>query len=683
MNSTDNLRREIARGLRDAKTRPPRSITEFVTSDITIPDGKAKGFRYNWARQPVMRLWFEAIDSGIWNEFVFTAPSQFGKTLAGFVAPLVYHTCEIQENYVLGLPYADMAANKWEADIAPLLRSSPSLRRQMPKHGSGSSGGRPRDSITLACGSIIKLASAGAGDEGKAAFTSRVVGVTEAKRFSKIGESSSEADPLRQLRARQRSFEEDERVTYIEGTVGQSDQLPWTLKAQSSDSRILSPCPHCRKWISPERDHLMGWQEAKDVREAKLAFFACPECGEEITDAERAESLTEAKLVHAGQTIDKKGRVKGDPPASRRLWFRASAWHNLFLKAGDLGADEWRAAQIREESPERLSADRELCQFVWSIPWDPPAIDTDLVLDREQIDGRRLATPRRMVPEPPRSLCVGVDLGSKEGWYLVLLRYLDRWHVLDYDLFEICSHAMPVDQAIIQALGDLREMLMAGYADADGKIWTPNQIWYDAGYQAPAVNAFVRKHAKMSLKAIDVVAYGRGASTFDKYTAPKRKTHRVRQIDPHGQWFVESDGIARSVKCFWDVDSSKYQVLQALTIPQDQPGAITLYSGTSKTHERLVRHLTNEPIVTVKTPLGGEKQKFHRNGANHLLDCMAAAWRASMRYEWLGETTAAKAAASTTPNQGKWYADSGESEASGRREPAQEKPTERKGWYAN
>ncbi len=96
----------------------------------------------------MISLWIDAIDSGQFNEFYFTAPSQFGKTLIAFVGPLLWHTCERAENYVLGVPFADMAANKWEMDIVPVIDASPSLRRLKPASGAGSSGGKIKDMVT-------------------------------------------------------------------------------------------------------------------------------------------------------------------------------------------------------------------------------------------------------------------------------------------------------------------------------------------------------------------------------------------------------------------------------------------------------------------------------------------------------------------------------------------------------
>lgn len=690
----DPLRKTIAAGLRAAKTLPARPMAKFATEEITIPDGKSKGLRFAFQRQPVTRLWFEAIDSGLFNEFVFTAPSQCGKTLSGFVIPLLYHTCEVEENYVLGLPYADMAANKWEADIKPAMKASPKLRRMMPKHGSGSGGGRVRDSITLANEAIIKLMSAGGGDTAKAAFTTRIVGVTEASRFGEIGKSSEEADPMRQLNARQASYKDSEKRTYIEGTVTRSAAMPWRMKALSTDSRIVCKCPHCKDHVSPEREHLSGWQEAKSENEAaRLAFFCCPSCGEEITETQRGEMLVAAKLLHRGQTINKRGKITGDPPDTRRLWFRMSAFHNLFREAGDVARQEWKAAQIAEESPERISAERELCQFVWCIPWDPPAMDTEIEVVKEDVDKRRLSYPRGIVPPETIVVTTGTDLGKREGWYLSLATTFKdntlKHHILDYDKFDVPSHRMPIGPAIIESLEELRKMLMVGYAIGDdgGGIKEIDEIWYDAGYSSPDVNKFVRRHAKMVATAREMAAYGRGQSMFDHttYVVPKKKSNAVRQIDPARLWFLQRDDIERTMKLYWDADSTKYEVLQALTLPEDAAGSVTLYAGTSRTHERLLRHFTAEPLVNKTNSLGGTDTKFHRQGANHLLDCLAMAKRSAHRAMWrlklgpyapTGDDSQQRGNGSATAGK-PWYSE--EAEPTEGKTPTPPNPT--KSWY--
>jgi hypothetical protein len=153
---------ELRIALVNGQSRPPRSFRKWITDELIIPSGRFAGERFKLETQPVLNLWIDAVDSHEWTDLVFQAVTQMGKTLFGFVAPLLYHTCELAENFVLGVPFGDMASNKWDADILPVLMASPGLRKLLPRRGSGSGGGKIRDSVQLANGAILKIMSAGA-----------------------------------------------------------------------------------------------------------------------------------------------------------------------------------------------------------------------------------------------------------------------------------------------------------------------------------------------------------------------------------------------------------------------------------------------------------------------------------------------------------------------------------------
>ncbi len=121
--------------------------------------------------------------------------------------------------------------------------------------------------VTLGNGQFLKIMSAGGDDVNKAAFTSRVICITEAARFSEGAETSVEADPFSQLQARQRAYSETERRTYIEGTLTIEEELPWVLRPQSTKSQLLAQCPwsKCKAYMLPSREHLFGWQDARPI----------------------------------------------------------------------------------------------------------------------------------------------------------------------------------------------------------------------------------------------------------------------------------------------------------------------------------------------------------------------------------------------------------------------------------
>ncbi len=187
----------------------------------------------------------------------------------------------------------------------------------------------------------------------------------------------------------------------------------------------MSPCPHCEVWISPERDDLIGWDSAKSENEAAdIGFWSCPNCGEKIGEEDRKASLLEAKLVHRGQAVDKQGRITGDPPDTSRLFFRATAFHNLFLSAGSIAKDEWRALQIPEDSPERFSADRELCSLcIASVCFADVCRGPGPRQESNRIT--RIELPQHVLPADTKWLTLGCDIGEKKLWYLLLATRID------------------------------------------------------------------------------------------------------------------------------------------------------------------------------------------------------------------------------------------------------------------
>lgn len=637
----DALNAELGDFFSNAKTRLIRTIRQFCEEELVVADGPRKGpFRVD--TQPAIGLWFDEIDSGRWNELIFTAPSQWGKTLVGFIAPALYHTAEMAENYILAVPDMRMGQNKWEVDLRPAFEASPSLRKLLPRSGEGSRGGKISDSITLNNGKIIKWMTAGGDDTQKAGFTSRIVGVTEAARFSESSDTSVESDPLRQLQARQRSYTSDQRRSYVEGTVTIEEELPWRARPGSSQSRILTPCPHCEAWIAPERDHLCGFEEAEsEVEAAEESAWFCYCCGELITDEQRLASVRECKIVHGDQTIDSQGRVVGDLPKTRRLWFRATPWLNCLLSTADLAIDEWRSLQIDEDSPERQSEDKRMAQFVWCSPWTSPRIE-DAEIDRNAAAKRVLEDhPRGVVPNDTTALVVGTDMGKHEAWWLTLaIREDGRRHVVDYGSVEVQSARMSEEDALRVALAEMSLMVHAGWQKADGEIYPVDAWWVDSGYKRKTVERYCRREYDATGKRTWCLpANGLSETKIQgrKYLAPKKTGNEVREIDPDGKYHVSWLRANRVYGVEWDADDGKLRVQNAMVIPQHRPGAMTLFAAPMRTHRKIIRHFTNERRILVEDKFKGDYLKFKKFGANHLLDCAAEADTAARRVLYLRE----------------------------------------------
>jgi hypothetical protein len=369
--------------------------------------------------------------------------------------------------------------------------------------------------------------------------------------------------------------------------------------------------------------------------------------------------LLGSKLLHRGQTIDRDGKITGPLPETTRLWFHAKAFHNLFLEAGDIGKDEWLCKQIPEETIDRYQAEKQLAQFVHAQPYVSPLFANELELDPRSIAARRYELPANMLPADTDQLTLGCDVGQRECWYLFLARRRDEgdniyWHVPCYGKVDVPSDRMPLDDAIRSALREIHRIARAGFVVENSSIVRkPDQEWYDSRHKGDAVLKLIHDINKQEFSTLTtsqqkyqpvVGAYGCGSTMIQsaRFNLPKKTGNEVRDIDHvSGLWYTSRIAANKTYAVFWDADTSKREVQHVLTlrdyiIGQDDqtPGSLTLYTGTARTHERFARHVTNEQLR--RDSVTG-KLKWHRNGANHLLDCLAMAWRAHGRADHTAE----------------------------------------------
>ena len=598
-----------------ARARAPRlrRMREFAEQEITIPDGPFSGRRFRCDRQPYTGLWFDAIDSGRWNRYVATGPTQSGKTLSCFVIPTLYHLLELGETVLCGLPDMDMAADKWRESLLPVIEQS-RYRDLLPRHGGGSRGGKV-EAVQFRHGPTLKFMSGGGGDKSRAGFTSRVLIVTETDGLDQAGGNSREADKLTQLEARTRAYGSRKRV-YLECTVSTEKGRTWQEYQQGTCSKIVLPCPKCEEWVTPERANLVGWQGAANLTEARQrAEFQCPACAASWSDVDRATANSKAVLVHRDQELDPDGQITGPAPATDTLGFRWSAVHNLFVKPGDIGADEWKAGRRHDEE----QAEKELRQFVWCLPalpakWNPMALDEEVLLTRTSIWRRGL------VPPDTQYLTLGMDLGKYLiHWVLVAWEQDARSHVVDYGRLEVPSRENGVEMGLLLALREFRELIETGWPQAGTGLPNriPDQIWLDAGYQIEVVNTFCQESGRGYMPCV-----GRGAGQQREQWL-QRTTRSGSVVEEVGSGYhissMPGDGYLAEI----DVDRWKTWVQQRLIGPMTAPGAMTFYEARPAEHMSLVKHLTSEQEVEEFVAGKGLVRRWERiRRQNHWLDAL-------------------------------------------------------------
>ena len=613
--------------------RIPLTHREFAEKYVRLATGPYRGEPFRVSRQPFVGVLFDEFDACRFSTIFATGPSQSSKTLSAFVIPTLRDIVELREDVIIGVPEADMASDKWDRDFVPTLRESPQLSWLLPSKGPGSRGGVVKDRITMGNGVMVKIITRGGQDTAKAGYTSSRVRVTEAAGWSHSSDTSVEADNLRQLVARMRAFKRSQRSLIVEGTTTVEDELPWRARGSDDDERIIStrsrlvvPCEQCEAWICPEREHLVGWQDAETEQQAAdQACWLCPSCGAAMRDEQRRAANAEVRLLHHGQVIDRNGRVVGDVPPTSTLWFRWNAFNNCLLDAADTAVDEWKAAQLEEGTADRENAEKELCQFSHAIPFRSSLTENE-TLRPETLRRRTESWPKNVLPADTKAVTIGVDIGDWTAWWLAIAwRANGQAHIPAYGAFDVKREdSDDLAQRIVHSLTEFRELIgEQGFASETGGYLLPSAVWIDIGYQPDAVAAFIRSSGKFWQNRYKGCR-GRGASVKGNYTQPKRVSTDKPKVGV--QWFAELNLKRRIPEFTFNADYWKLYAQARLRGLVGTGNACSLYQPTTKNeHAKLSHHLCSEQLAKEWDPAKGLVEKWKKTGQNHWLDCMAMA----------------------------------------------------------
>lgn len=588
-----------------------RTMREFVEQELILPSGQHEGRKFKCERNPFTRLWFDEVDSGRWKRHVATGPTGSGKTIIGFVAPILYHLFEIGETVLCGLPNLDIVKDKWSEDLLPAIERS-RFRELLPRLGQGSRGGDVKR-VQFRNGATLRFMTGGGGDKSRAHFHCRILVVTETDGLDEVGGGSRETDKLKQLEARVSSFPNSR--SFFECTVSTEHGRTWQEYQNGTQSRVAIRCPYCEAFVTPEREHLIGWKEASDpIQAAENTRMVCPSCGHQWGDLDRDAANRECRLVHAGQMIES-GHVAGAPPRTDTFGFRWTAANNLLIPMGIYGQREFKATREKDE----VRAETEMRQFVWALPSEPQAIDLT-GLDWQLIVKRTTGEAKGYIPDDAEHVVIGIDVGKRLCyWEALAIRRDGSPHVFDYGRIEVASDDIGEDRALLAALRDFREQFCnRGWQSKFGPR-CPDVQMVDAGYLQEIVFEFCRESGP---DWIPVKGFG-----FDQrrdYTDPRKKDDRVSFV---GDGYYISRLPSKRIRlCHVDADRRKSWFHARLQTPMGHPGALTLYDGLPSEHTSIAKHYTAERQEEIFVPGKGKITVFkvlHRN--NHWLDAGAIA----------------------------------------------------------
>lgn len=673
-------------------------MREFAEQEIVLPSGPHAGRRLRIDRQPCTGLLFDEIDSGRWRRIAITGPTQSSKTLSGSVIPTLYHLFEIGETVIFGLPHMDMAKDKWQLDLLPVIEKT-RYRDLLPSKGEGSRGGEIKRGVQFKNGAVLRFMSGGGDDKKRSAFTTRVAVITETDGMDEPGGASREGDKIAQIEARTSAFGSRARI-YMECTVSIETGRIWQEFTHGSQSRIVCPCPHCRDWVTPEREHLIGWQDATNLMQAKAnARIACPSCGAAWSEDERiaANAQGNCKLLHHGQEIDSAGEISGELPQTDTLGFRWNTANNCLIEA----PAEAAAAEFRKlNAPDEDNVEKEICQFKWAVPHKPSGIDLSAIspgLIESRIWPRNAEMVRGHVPPETWKLTAAVDLGKRLlHWITLGFSEQADTFIIDYGRIEVASDELGEERALMLALREFREMCELGWAappqappqaappthptspphtpTQPERRRVPDQVFIDSGWMPDVAYAFCEESQRIARgRYRPTKSYGAGQMRSARYNQPKQTGAVVKLIGDAYHISQLKDKRTRAVVELVEINADRWKSWghARIATPPGQPGSFTLFTPPAnqpRVHLAIAKHLTSEKQVQDFEPRQGHFIKWENIHANnhwfdgYMLACCAGHL---MGVRLLGEVAPPQKAATRprppapkrdwiTPRQGAW-----------------------------
>jgi hypothetical protein len=468
------------------------------------------------------------------------------------------------------------------------------------------------------------------GDEKRSSITLRGSAVTEADRLDSAGEASREAAPIYQIEARSASFEDDARF-YAECTTTTLAGFVNREWENGSRSRIACPCPHCGAYVTPEREHLVGHEQADtEIQARRQAAWICPNCAVIITEDERRTMNERGVVLHGDQTIDRDGKIQGQPPATRTLGFRVNAFNNLLWSAAYIAAQEWLAK--RDKDPE--SAEKKLKQWYWALPIEPNAIDVT-PLELADVLGRQHDTLRKgQCPPGTFHVSGAADVRKSQVHYLIVAWWRDadgrvHGHVVDVAILPVDYQKVGIKKALLDALRTLRTRVEAGYREVGSdRTWRPGWFPIDAYWQGSTVRYFVKECKAMGLKRY-IPSFGRGLSAEQgrgRYQQPLAESKSKPHIGE--EYYISWAERWAMHHLVVNADHWKTFVREAFATPEDEHGSLTIFDAQTEDELRLVTQFSKEVVAekayTMVVPERGEVLCYRNdnNRPNHLGDCL-------------------------------------------------------------
>lgn len=369
----------------------------------------------------------------------------------------------------------------------------------------------------------------------------------------------------------------------------------WRLWQEGTRHHWAWPCPHCDRYFIP-RFALLKWpKNATPAQAAREAHVECPHCKGRIEDRHKADMNTRGVYVAPGQTVSRKGVIKGPLPETSTLSFWVSGLASPFVTFGQRAEAFLTAKESGDQAAVRTVINAGFGELFAPGGGEAP----------EWMEVQRLKLPYKpgQVPDAVIFLTAGVDVQKTRLVYVIrgwgvrqeswLIDNGELWGETDLD-------------PVWLELEDLLATEIAGR--------TIRRAFIDSGFRPGKPEAIPEHKVYEFCRRNSRIAYA--TKGYHQRSAPLTK-NRIDVTARGGRAKYGLDLIRL------DSDFFKSWVHQRVRWPEDQPGAWHLHQDVT---EDYCRQVVSE--ARLKKPSGGVVW-VPRSRENHYLDCEALAYAAA------------------------------------------------------
>lgn len=392
----------------EAWSPPPQVCSrEWIGRHVLMPEGTETPGPIDFDAFPHVPEVFDTLDQPHVRRVVLCWAARLGKTMSG----IAYLTCKAKTSprpMLFGSSNEDRADDTIQSQIYPLLEACHQTRDMLlPPH--------LRNKKRIEIGRCrIRRAYSGSANT-MAGFPACYGLASEVSKWSKA--ASTEADPVLLFSERFKLFPFESKQIF-ESTPGLKGKCNITalMSRPGTDVRKRHvPCPHCKEyqvlvWGSKDDpdgpgvkwDKLPNGRSDVDLAEAS-AYYQCKN-GCRIENSDRAEMMRAGVWLSGGQTVTRRGKVKGKRPDSSAVAFGPlSTLYSLVISGWGQLAREFLEA-VNDPDREAL---RSFINSVLAEVWDPTPI---AVAPHELADRLCSDEPSGRVPVWGRFVTIGCDV---------------------------------------------------------------------------------------------------------------------------------------------------------------------------------------------------------------------------------------------------------------------------------